>query len=121
MNTEFDGVGLNKLITLYELKKRGYSDSSLVEKFNEVVDLWESSSRFVESSDKTEDLVAFIKNQISEGKRVLFVLGMRTAGNIVQKTIESLDEEGFLNEKGFARRITISDPQKVEVMLYKET
>lgn len=106
---------------LYELKKQGYSDTSLVEKFNEIVDLWESSSKFVQSSDTIEDVATFIKNQINANKRILFVLGMRTAGNIIQNAIGALDEEGFLNEKGFTRRITISEPQKVEVILYRET
>ncbi len=104
---------------LYELKIQGYSDSFLVEAFNESVEAWESSSKFVESFDKTVDVIKFIKEQINKNKRVFFILGMKTAGKKVQTAIEELKD--FLREKGYAKKITISEPKKVEVMVYTKT
>lgn len=104
---------------LYELKKQGYSDSLLADAFNEIVDTWESSSKFVGSFDKDKDVTTFIMNQISQNKHVFFVLGIKTAGETVKKAIKDMD--GILKKKGYATKITISEPQKVEVIIYIKT
>ena len=81
--------------------------------------MWEGSSKFVESFDKVKDVTTFVKEQISKNKRFFFVLGMKMAGKIVQNAIQDMD--GLLKEKGYHVKITISEPQKVEVMVYTKT
>jgi len=104
---------------LYDLKKRGYSDSLLIDTFSEIIDMWQDSTKFVESFDKIEDVIGFIKTQVAQNKSVFFVLGMKTAGKIAQNAAIKLDD--FLKEKGYITKITIGELRKVEIIINKES
>jgi len=72
--TEFFNIIINYL---QNMKYKGYGDNFLEEKFEEIVNEWRKTSRFVENKDKSEDVYSFCYAQIKNKENPFFLLGMK--------------------------------------------
>jgi hypothetical protein len=116
--TPFFSVILNHL---FEFKKKGYSESQLSEKFDEIVDGWEKSSLFVKSDDAVEKIKKFCEEQTKLQKNTIFLLGMKQAAVKVEKAIEELEYQQFFKNIGYGfimKKTEEGVEPRVEVTVY---
>jgi len=108
---------------LQVLKLNGYIGKNLEEKFDEMVTDWEISSKLVEKIEKEEDIKKFCEKQIEQDKNQFFILGMKSAVVIVEKTINDLIKDGYFKNKGYNYRIKKTGEEenlKIEITIYKD-
>jgi hypothetical protein len=109
---------------LHELKKQGFLEVFLVEKFNEIVNTWENSSKFIRSEDRESDIISFCDSQIALGRKAFFILGMKSAGRTIETAIKSLSKIKYFEKKGYSYKINTSAgkgiPRKVEVTISRD-
>lgn len=120
VNTPQFGIILQHLQVL---KLNGYSEKNLEEKFDEMVTDWENSSKLVEKEEGEDDIKKFCEKQISQDKNQFFILGMKSAATIVEKTINDLISEKYFKNNKYNHRIKKTGEEenlKIEVTLYKE-
>ncbi|MBU4246700.1 MAG: hypothetical protein KKE71_06660, partial [Nanoarchaeota archaeon] len=93
---------------IHDLKKMNYSENQIKEAFSETIDLWQTSSKFIDNWDGESDIVSFCTQQITASKPFFFVLGMRQAAKKVEDVIEKLTVSGVFEKGGYDSKITKS-------------
>jgi len=103
-STEFFSV---VLAYLYKLKINNYPEEHLEEEFNDLINAWKESSKFVKNEDNEEDVINFCKLKIEKESNRFFLLGLydkniETIENVLKELNEELNEndyEIFMNKK----------------------
>lgn len=120
INTPQFGIILQHL---QALKLNGYIGKNLEEKFDEMVNDWEISSKLVEKTHNEDDIKKFCEKQIEQDKNQFFILGMKSAAIIVENTINDLIKEKYFKNKGYNYTIKKTGEEenlKIEITIYKE-
>ncbi len=108
---------------IHDLKRHNYSENQIKEAFSEIIDLWETSSKFFDIYDKEDNIIDFCNKQVSESKPFFFVLGMRTVAKTVEKAIEKLATEKVFEKNNYDYKITKSiegNHPRVEVRVIRK-
>lgn len=108
---------------MFNLKREGHSNPEMEAKFEEVVDMWERSSKFVEWENRPIDVIKFCETHIGLGDGVFFILGMKSASRVVEKAINELEREKFFERNGYnliVNKITEGAKPRLEVMAVKK-
>jgi len=83
-----------------------YPENHIEEEFNELVDDWRESSKFVENKHSIDDVKIFCHKQSEKGNDRFFILAVKEiAIKIVEDSIESLKREGFFMENYYKYHI----------------
>jgi hypothetical protein len=82
-STEFFSV---VLAYLHKLKINGYPEEHLEEEFNDLVNSWQTSSKYVKNEETKEIIISFCKDKIKKDYNRFFLLGM------YEKPIETIEE-----------------------------
>lgn len=91
---------------MYYLKKNNYSEKQLEEALDEIVQRWDSSSKFFKTKDKEKDIIFFCNRQISESKPFFFILGMKTVADKIERAIRKVSMTEDFKEKNYEYNIT---------------
>jgi len=110
---------------LYELKIHSYPENQLEEEFNELVDEWERSTKFVDKDTSLEEVLTFCNLMIRENNPRFFLLGLyENQIKIVEEIMEKLDKEQLLNKNNYLKKIEKEDDRnitpKIEVKFFKD-
>lgn len=112
------------LKVMYNLKtKEGYSESQLEDQFDELVSLWEKSSFFVESQNTADDIKNFCEKQIGLRKSYFFLLGMKSAAELLDSALKDMDNGDFFRRNGYKYSIIKEmegNRPRMEVTVYKK-
>lgn len=91
---------------LLEYKSQGYSDMVLEERFEELVNEWETASLFVEAKYTEQYIKEFYLEHIKNRSPYFFLLGMKSAGNKVMNIFKEIEELNLLKENNYIAKIT---------------
>ena len=130
-----NGLKLSKLIRLpstpffemllkymLSLKEQGYSEENLEERFEEIVDGWEQSTKMVRSSAKIESIVNYIKRNIDDGKEIFILCGMKTASEKVEEALKQVNDEKYLSENKYSYQLSKTEEgvtPRTQLMFFK--
>jgi hypothetical protein len=106
---------------LYEQKTSGFSTEMLEEKFSEIVDTWEKTSKLVESRNEVKDVISFCKKHMEKKTTLFFLLGMKTASKIVEKAVTEMEKHNLFEQNKYTYKLTKSEEgnqPRTEVMIY---
>lgn len=107
---------------LYNLKSEGYTEVQLEEKFDELVERWDKITMLVKTTDSVDDAVHFCETQIFSGSPLFFICGMKSASNIVEASLVKLQEDDFLENRGYKGLMTkdvVGNNPRTEIMFVK--
>lgn len=108
---------------MFTLKLKDYPDNLLQEKFDEMIDTWETSAMLVESVDNEKKIVSFCDKQIEQDKPQFFILGMKYAASIVEETIKKLVQEEYFKKRRYDYKVNKSEEgsqPRVEITIFRE-
>lgn len=110
---------------LYNLKFNNYPSKLLEDEFEELVDDWEKSSRFVKNIDTVEEVIIFCKRQAEQKNKRFFVMGMyEKAISTVEIVMTELGRIDFFKNNNYTFRIMKSgesaDIAKIEIIIYRD-
>ena len=108
---------------IHDLKMKGYSPIFLEEKFDEIVQNWEKSSKFTESTDEEKDIILFCNTQMENKNNYFFILGMKKAAETVENAIDYLEKNRiFSKNKYTSKEIKIKEGNqpRIEVTIFRE-
>jgi hypothetical protein len=91
---------------MFDLKTKGYTEKQLEDKMDELVNMWEESSRFFTNSDNEGEIESFCRTQIETRKEIFFILGMKSVDRKLMKVIQNLETKSFLERNGYLYKIT---------------
>jgi hypothetical protein len=106
---------------LYDQKKDGFTTEMLEEKFSEIIDTWEKTSKLVESRDKIKDVISFCKKHMKKKTVLFFLLGMKTASVIVEDAINEMERQNLFGKNKYTYKLTKfeeGNQPRTEVMIY---
>lgn len=119
-STPLFGVIMNYL---FELKvDKAYSEQQLENELDEIIQSWEQSSKFFDKFDGKDDITKFCKKMVEENKKVFFVLGMKSVSQMIENTIQQLEEENFFETNAYDYKIfkeTVGSQPRTEVRVIK--
>jgi len=107
---------------LLELKSSGYSEHQLEEKFEELVNEWEQSSKFFKVENKIEDVISFCQTQANINRKSFFILGMKSVSDMIESAIDKLTQENFFKNNEYIPKIvkiTEGSQPRIEVTVSK--
>jgi len=91
---------------LHELKIHGHPEEQLVEEFDEIVDEWEKSSKFVNAGDSASGIISFCKRNLEDENPRFFLSALYDNQiNIVEDALTELKEETFFKERDYEVKI----------------
>lgn len=110
---------------LYNLKINNYPPELLEDEFEELIDDWEKSSKFVKNIDNVEEVVIFCKRQAEQKNKRFFILGMyEKAISIVEEAMIELNKIDFFKNNSYTFKIIKSreslDIAKIEIIICKD-
>ncbi len=108
---------------IFYLQKEGYNQTQLEEKFDEVVNDWEDTTKFVKTGDKLKTVINFCVKHINKDVKQFFLLGMKTAIDIIEKAISEMTSKSILKDNNYSLRKTTKPKgvqPRMEVTFYKK-
>jgi len=108
---------------LQEKYLSGYPQIQLEEKFEELIENWESTSKFVRIEDTAKSIERYCKHKTEENCPIFFLLGMRSATKQLEKAINNLINSAYFDKAGYNHKITRDregNQPRVQVTLLKE-
>lgn len=110
---------------LYNLKLNNCPSELLEDEFEELVDDWEKSSKFVKHNNNFEEVIDFCKRQADQKNRRFSILGMYDKSiEIIEEALNDLNSQGFFEENEYIFKIQKSSPEiniiTMEVIIFKK-
>lgn len=100
--TKFFSVVLSHLRNLKV--EKNYTEEQLEETFEEIVERWEETSKFVKGKTTREDIDIFIKSQVGS-KNTFFLLGMESAAKKIDEAIDKKVDDDFFERNNYTYQI----------------
>jgi len=98
----------------------GYSESQLLEKFEEIVNEWDESHFPVRSDNTTQEVRRFCLRKMEEHRRNVFLIGIKEASRRIEEAVEELEKEDAFKVRGyevFTEKCTSGVEPRIEVTL----
>ena len=110
---------------LQNLKLNNYPIELLEDEFEELVEDWEKSSKFVKNTENFEGVISFCKRQAEQKNRRFSILGMHIKTvKIIEEAINQLVEESFFKDNNYKLKVSKSGEDSniltMEAIVYKD-
>jgi len=117
-STEFFSLVLSYL---HKLKINNYPEEHLEAEFNDLINSWQNSSKFVRSEDSLDNIIEFCRDKIEKGFNRFFLLGLYDKSiELIENGLKSLKEQ---IDKGEYETVIIKRESKdlpmIEVLIFK--
>jgi hypothetical protein len=110
-STEFFSVVLSYL---HKLKVNNYPDEHLEDEFNDLVNSWQSSSKFVKAGDKNEVVITFCRDKMEKEFNRFFLLGLYDNIETIEKSIKEIERE--FSNNGYTIIMNKKENEKLPIL-----
>jgi hypothetical protein len=109
---------------LRNLKNNNYPEEHIENELDELIEDWEKSSLFVENEYDVDRVKIFCHDQADERNDRFFILALKDrAVQIVERSIEKLNQENFFRKNYYSYLVFKEDPgeiKKIEVIITRK-